>query len=139
MFRRADIIAASTDLPALDAFIAHRLGFELSDIPFIEAAAAGPGRARLDMDEMEFVGDEEAWKERPSTAPMRVSGFDRALWKLESGLSDSLLGTPASGLAMMYNDWYWYVTKAEKRLKPFWKSQWGKVFEGFRRDSRYDV
>jgi len=138
-YRQADILAASADPLALDAFIARRLGFELSDIPFIEAAAA-PDRGRVvEIDGMAFVGDEDAWKERPSMPPMRASGFDRALWRLERGLNDSALGTPTSELAMAYNDWYWYITKAEKQLKPFWKSPWGKVFEGFRRDSRYET
>ncbi len=127
MFREENVLAASADPLALDMFIARRLGIDPGAAPYIVGARAkgfGPDG------DIALIGDEPPKVQPESAIPLSQRG--RILWNLESG------GGAARELAFLHDDWFWYVTEGERRLKPFWKSAWGRVFESYRRDSRYE-
>jgi len=125
MPRETGFILASADPLALDAVAATMMGFDPLSISWIAQAHAlklGCGDPSL----IEIVGD--SWEGHELSYSAQSSALESVLWKLESSGSPLL-----NRLAVLFDDLFWYVPVAEKRMKPFKKSGWFKLFESYRK------
>jgi len=121
-----NLILASSDPVALDAFAAHVMGFDPFSIPYIRLAHES-GLGVGDISELEVVGDD--LRGMRFGFGVHPSALDSFLWKCER-----CAGLPfVHRASIIYNDFYWYVAVAEGRIAEAMKTGWGEVFESYRK------
>jgi len=128
--RVTNVILASTDPIALDTAAARLMSMDPHSISYLrDAFSAGIGVSSPD--EIEYAGDNIPTFASPFTAG--TGAVDAVLSLLESSLCATPLAFAAYRSAMIYNDWYWYIKVGEPRTREMMKTQWGALFESFRR------
>lgn len=122
--RTGNYILASSDSVALDAVAAKIMGFDPMKIDYMRIAdERGLGCARLQ--DIEIVGHDIkdvnfCFKVKSSpVSPRRAFNYFLMHSKLVNVFS------AASGL---YDDGLWYPTIGRKRIRDFYKTDWGKLF-----------
>jgi len=121
-----NVILASSDPVALDAFAAYVMGFDPLSIPYIRLAHES-GLGVGDIRELEAAGDDV--RGMRLGFEVRPTALDSFLWKCER-----CTGLPfVHRASIIYNDFYWYVAVAEKRIAEAMKTGWGEVFESYRK------
>ncbi len=124
--REGNVLAASADPVALDALGARLLGINPFDLPYL-ARAHDMGLGVAEFGGMELAGDDP--DELVGPFRWQPSGLDAAAAAVERTLPPSI-GRRA---ALFYDDFSWYRRRGEKIWLAFEKTEWGKVFEGYRR------
>lgn len=135
-----NLILASADSVAIDAVAARVMGFDPMSIPYLRMATErGLGEARLDR--VEIVGDgidgvNLGFRTRRSFViwgdQMLRLGPLRFLEKLAL---HSPLAVWAPFASNVYHDWLWYPTIGRSRIKRFRSTEWGALWERYRRGS----
>lgn len=135
--RIKNLILASGDSVAIDAIAARLMGFDPMSIPYIRMCherGLGTGDPR----EIEIKGEDVAgidfgFKSRKSFViwgdQMIRRGFLRPFEKL---LLHSPLFFWAPFASNVYHDWLWYPTVGKKRIRDFNRTEWGRLWAGYR-------
>ncbi|MFH1761462.1 MAG: DUF362 domain-containing protein [bacterium] len=135
--REKDIIIASKDQVAIDAFAASLMGFNPMDINYIRfATEAGLGNGQLS--DVEIVGDDVGGQNWNFTTGNNFAGLiGRFLWfgplkRLQPLFFQTPLVYFFVFSSFLYHDFVWYPFKGRTRVKNFLKnSKWGKLFKSY--------
>jgi uncharacterized protein (DUF362 family) len=131
-------ILASGDSVAIDAVAASMMGFDPMSIPYL-AMAHERGLGCADLSKIEIAGDDaRAENFGFKTSRSLVIWGDQLLRKgplqfLEKIALHSPLVVWAPFASNVYHDWLWYPTIGRQRIGAFSRTEWGRLFESYRR------
>jgi uncharacterized protein (DUF362 family) len=133
-----NLILASSDSVAIDAVAAKLMGFDPMSIPYLRMChERGLGVARIE--EIETVGEDIAEINfHFQTKKSFVIWGDQMLRKgplrfLERIALHSPLVVWAPMASNIYHDWFWYPTVGKSIIRRFSKTEWGQLFEQYKR------
>ncbi len=133
-----NLILASADSVAIDAVAAKLMGFDPMSIPYLRMChERGLGVAELS--EVEILGEDIAEINFGfETKKSLVIWGDQLLRKgplrfLEKIALHSPLVVWAPMASNVYHDWIWYPTVGKSIIRKFSKTEWGQLFERYKR------
>lgn len=133
-----NLILASSDSVAIDTVAAKLMGFDPMSIPYLRMChERGLGVARFD--EIEILGEDIAEINFGfHTKKSLVIWGDQLLRKgplrfLERIALHSPLVAWAPMASNIYHDWLWYPTVGRSIIRKFAKTEWGELFERYKR------
>jgi hypothetical protein len=126
-------LLAGYDQVAVDAIVAKMMGFEPLKLPAIKLAH-DEGLGCGDVDQIEIIGEEISnvnWKFQVKRS-LVIWGDQMvrkgALQFLNPLMKNELFFTIPIMLSLVYHDIFWYPSIGKKRIKEFFKTDWGKLF-----------
>jgi len=134
--RIKNYILAGYDQVAIDAVVAHMLGFDPLTLPAIKMAH-NEGLGCGDFDQIEFVGEDVSninWNFKVKRSiviwgdQMVRKGPLQFLYPLFRSELFFLGPTYAS---MIYHDMLWYPLIGKKRIRKFFQTEWGNTFKKY--------
>ncbi|MFX0133946.1 MAG: DUF362 domain-containing protein [Candidatus Hodarchaeota archaeon] len=134
--RIKNYILAGYDQVAVDAVVAHMLGFDPLALPTIKMAH-DEGLGCGDFDQIEFIGEDVSdinWNFKVKRSiviwgdQMVRKGPLQFLYPLFRSELFFLGPTYAS---MIYHDMLWYPLIGKKRIKKFYQTEWGNMFRKY--------
>lgn len=132
-------ILASADQVAIDATAARMMGFDPMKLKFIRLAHE-KGLGCGDVKEIEVVGEDISkvnfhFHEKQETFASRGQKliYHGPLKPLENMLLRSFIAPWAYCASRLYYDGYWYRCVGKKRANKILQSEWGKLFNSYRR------
>ncbi len=133
-----NLILASADSVAIDTVAARLMGFDPMSIPYLRMChERGLGAAQFD--EIEILGEDIAEVNFGfHTKKSLVIWGDQLLRTgrlrfLEQIALHSPLVVWAPMASNIYHDWLWYPTVGKSIIRKFAKTEWGKLFEKYKR------
>lgn len=133
-----NLILASADSVAIDAVAAKLMGFDPLTIPYLRMCHER-GLGTADLREMDILGEDIAeinfgFKTKRSF----VIWGDQMLRKgplrfLEKIALHSPLVVWAPMASNIYHDWFWYPTVGKSIIRKFSTTEWGRLFERYRK------
>ncbi len=133
-----NLILASSDSVAIDSIAARLMGFDPMSIPYLRMChERGLGVAQFD--EIEILGEDIAEINFGfHTKKSLVIWGDQLLRKgalrfLEQIALHSPLVVWAPIASNIYHDWLWYPTVGKSIIRKFAKTEWGELFEKYKR------
>jgi hypothetical protein len=136
--RIKNYVLAGGDSVAIDAVAAAMMGFDPMTIPYL-AMAHERGLGCADLQKIEMAGDDVRGVSFGfSTRRSFVIWGDQMLRKgplrfLERVALHSPLMVWAPAASNIYHDLLWYPTVGSRRIREFARTDWGKLFESYRR------
>ncbi len=133
-----NLILASSDSVAIDAVAARLMGFDPMSIPYLRMCHER-GLGVAEFDEIEILGEDIAEINFGfHTKKSLVIWGDQLLRKgplrfLEQIALHSPLVVWAPMASNIYHDWLWYPTVGKSIIRKFAKTEWGKLFEKYKR------
>ena len=133
-----NLILASSDSVAIDSIAARLMGFDPMSIPYLRMCHER-GLGVAEFDEIEILGEDIAEINFGfHTKKSLVIWGDQLLRKgplrfLERIALHSPLVVWAPMASNIYHDWLWYPTVGKSIIRKFAKTEWGKLFEKYKR------
>ncbi len=133
-----NLILASSDSVAIDSIAAKLMGFDPMSIPYLRMCHER-GLGVAEFDEIEILGEDIAEINFGfHTKKSLVIWGDQLLRKgalrfLEQIALHSPLVVWAPMASNIYHDWLWYPTVGKSIIRKFAKTEWGKLFEKYKR------
>jgi uncharacterized protein (DUF362 family) len=134
-----NFILASADSVAIDAVAARIMGFDPLAIPYLRMCH-DRGLGCADVRQIEIVGDDwEKIRFQFEAKRSVVIWGDQMLRKgplrfLEKVALHSPLVVWAPMASNFYHDWLWYPIVGRQRIRRFGQTQWGQLYERYRRE-----
>ena len=134
--RVKNLLLAASDSVAIDAIAARLMGFDPMSIPFLRMAHERQ-LGIADPRQIELVGDDVTGENFGfTTKKSLVIWGDQAIRKgflrpLERVLLHSPLVAWAPLASNVYHDLMWYPTVGRARIREFWRTEWGALFERY--------
>lgn len=134
-----NFVLASADSVAIDSIAAKMMGFEPMSIPYLRMCHER-GLGVADVREIEVVGEDIAGVDFGfETRKSLVIWGDQMLRKgplqfLEKVALHSPLVVWAPFASNVYHDYLWYPTVGRSRIRDFNRTEWGGLFERYRRE-----
>jgi uncharacterized protein (DUF362 family) len=135
-----NLILASSDSVAIDAVAARLMGFDPMSIPYLRMCHER-GLGVAEFGEIEILGEDIAEINFGfETKKSFVIWGDQLLRKgplrfLEKIALHSPLVVWAPMASNVYHDWFWYPTVGKSIIRKFSKTEWGQLFEKYKRGS----
>jgi len=134
--RIKNYLLAGYDQVAVDAVVAKMMGFEPLKLPAIKLAH-DEGLGCGDVDQIEIIGENVSdidWKFQVKRS--LVIWGDQMVRKgtlqfLNPLMRNELFFTVPIMLSLVYHDMFWYPSIGRKRIKEFFKTDWGKLFRSY--------
>jgi uncharacterized protein (DUF362 family) len=131
--RIKNYLLAGYDQVAVDAVVAKLMGFEPLRLPAIKLAH-DEGLGCGDVDQIDIIGEDISdidWKFQVKRS--LVIWGDQMVRKgtlqfLNPLMKNELFFTVPIMLSLIYHDMFWYPSIGKKRIKEFFKTDWGKLF-----------
>lgn len=131
----SNLILASEDQVAIDAVAAKIMGFDPMKIKYIKLAH-DLGLGNADVESLDLVGIDKLPNLNFKTNKSPVIFFDQLFRKKLKPIEKILFHSDLFYLCIMgsaiYHDKVWYNLVGKKRVKEFNKTEWGKLFEGYK-------
>jgi hypothetical protein len=133
-----NLILASADSVAIDAVAAKLMGFDPLSIPYLKMCHER-GLGVADVRQIEILGEDiEEINFGFKTKKSFVIWGDQMLRKgplrfLEHIALHSPLVVWAPMASNIYHDWFWYPTVGKSIIRKFSSTEWGQLFEQYRR------
>ena len=133
-----NLILASSDSVAIDSIAARLMGFDPMSIPYLRMCHER-GLGVAEFDEIEILGEDIAEINFGfHTKKSLVIWGDQLLRKgalrfLEQIALHSPLVVWAPIASNIYHDWLWYPTVGKSIIRKFAKTEWGQLFEKYKR------
>jgi len=133
-----NLILASSDSVAIDSIAARLMGFDPMSIPYLRMCHER-GLGVAEFDEIEILGEDIAEINFGfHTKKSLVIWGDQLLRKgalrfLEQIALHSPLVVWAPIASNIYHDWLWYPTVGKSIIRKFAKTEWGELFEKYKR------
>jgi len=131
-----NFILAGSDSVAIDAVAARMMGFDPNQIDYIRIAhQMGLGVGKID--QIEIVGEDISQVDFGfKTKKSLVIFGDQLLRKgclrfLEKLLLHSPIVVCAPFASNLYHDWFWYPLIGKKRIRRFFRTDWGRLFQQY--------
>ncbi len=137
--RSKNLILASEDQVAIDAVAAKLMGFDPMSIPYMRMCHER-GLGVADISEIEILGEDiSEINFNFETKKSLVIWGDQLLRRgplqfLEKLLLHSPLVAWAPMASNIYHDWFWYPTVGKSAIRKFSKTEWGQLFEQYKRN-----
>jgi hypothetical protein len=134
-----NVLLASSDSVAIDAIAAKIMGFDPLEIPYLRMCH-DRGLGVANPSEIELVGDDVSqlrfgFRTRKSLVIWGDQMLRKgALRSLEKVALHSPLVVWAPFASNVYHDLLWYPTIGQARIREFRKTEWGRLFERYRRE-----
>src|SRR5918999_106457 len=134
--RIKNLILASSDSVAIDAFASGLMVFDPLSIPFLRMAHER-GLGVADLRNIDVVGDDVSNENFGfTTRKSLVIWGDQMIRKgflqpLERLLLHSPLMVWAPFASNVYHDWMWYPTVGQARIRAFMRTEWGQLFRKY--------
>ncbi|NHJ23025.1 MAG: DUF362 domain-containing protein [Candidatus Lokiarchaeota archaeon] len=134
--RIKNYLLAGYDQVAVDAVVAKMMGFEPLKLPAIKLAH-DEGLGCGDVDQIDIIGENVSdidWKFQVKRS--LVIWGDQMVRKgtlqfLNPLMRNELFFTVPIMLSLVYHDMFWYPSIGRKRIKEFFKTDWGKLFRSY--------
>jgi len=133
-----NLILASADSVAIDAIAAKLMGFDPMSIPYLRMCHER-GLGCAEVKDIEILGEDiDEINFGFSTKKSFVIWGDQLLRKgplrfLEKVALHSPLVVWAPMASNVYHDWIWYPTVGKSIIRKFGKTEWGQLFEKYKR------
>ena len=131
--RIKNYLLAGYDQVAVDAIVAKMMGFEPLKLPAIKLAH-DEGLGCGDVDQIEIIGEDISnvnWEFHVKRS-LVIWGDQMvrkgALQFLNPLMRNKFFFSVPIMLSLVYHDMFWYPTIGKRRIKQFYKSEWGKLF-----------
>jgi len=137
-WKEANLILASADLVALDSVASRIIGFNPEKIKYLRLGKK-MGLGENNLRQIELKGAAQLPRFSLAQGDTLASRgqkliYHRFPWWLEKLLLQTFL-VPWSYLASRaYHDVYWYNLVGRRRLKRYYFSRWGRLFQGYGKD-----
>jgi uncharacterized protein (DUF362 family) len=134
--RIKNYLLAGYDQVAVDTIVAKMMGFEPLKLPAIKLAH-DEGLGCGDYDQIEIIGDDISqinWNFKVKRSlviwgdQMVRKGPLQFLYPL---FQNELFFLGPTYASMIYHDMFWYPTIGKKRIKKFFQTEWGNVFQNY--------
>lgn len=132
-------ILASADQVAIDAIAAKMMGFDPMSLAFLRIAHER-GLGCADPQEIEVVGEDISgvnfhFTDKMDTFASRGQKliYHGPLKPLEKALLRSFVAPWSYYASRLYHDGFWYPCVGKPRVRRILQTQWGKLFESYRR------